>query len=162
MQKTMLENHERVKTPSDSISEQIQLVFSAHINGSGRLFGGKLLEWMDVLAAVVAKRHSEHNVTTVSINKVDFEAPALLNDTVLLIGKIIHAGKTSMSVKVTVYVEKLNGKRKLINTATFVLVALGDDDKPVPVPRLQPITDEEKADFAACEEKRQARMCQSN
>lgn len=145
---------DKIKTVSESLSEQRQIVFSAHINGAGRLFGGKLLEWMDVVAAVVARRHSESEVTTVSIDRVDFAAPAKINDTVLLIGKIVHVGNSSMNVCVTVYVEKLNGERTLINQANFIMVALGKDDKPCRVPRLALLTDEEKELFEACERKR--------
>lgn len=124
------------KSVEDSRVEHIQIVFSEHINGTGRLFGGKLVEWMDVVAAVVARRHSQCEVTTVSIDKMDFASPAKLNDTVLIIGELVKVGNTSMNVKVSAYVEKLSGKRILINTASFIMVALGKEDKPCRVPRL--------------------------
>ena len=41
-----------------SQAEQINIVMSGHINGAGRLFGGILVEWIDVVAAVAARRHS--------------------------------------------------------------------------------------------------------
>ena len=56
------------KTIADSITEQIQIIMPEHINGYGRLFGGKLMEWIDVVAAVVARRHCNCNVTTVSVD----------------------------------------------------------------------------------------------
>ena len=127
---------EKTKTALMSRSEQIHIVFAEHINGVGRLFGGQLMEWMDVVAAVVARRHSESEVTTVSIDKVDFKAPAKLNDTILLVGELTHVGNTSMKVKVTAYVEKLSGERILINNANFTMVALDCQDKPCRVPRL--------------------------
>lgn len=138
---------ETSKKPCESLAEHIQIVFSEHINGSGRLFGGKLLEWMDVVAAVVARRHSESEVTTVSIDKVDFSAPANLNDTVVLKGKLIHAGNSSMNVRITAYVEKLSGERVKINTANFIMVALDESGRPARVPRLAPETDEERSDY---------------
>ena len=42
------------KRVSESRTEQIQILMPAHINGYKRLFGGKLMEWIDVVAAVVA------------------------------------------------------------------------------------------------------------
>ncbi|MHB8065230.1 MAG: acyl-CoA thioesterase, partial [Ruminiclostridium sp.] len=52
------------KTVSDSRTEQVQILMPEHINGFNRLFGGRLVEWIDVVAAVVARRHSGRNVTT--------------------------------------------------------------------------------------------------
>lgn len=136
------------KTPAQSITEQCHIVFSGHINGNGRLFGGQLIEWMDVAAAVAARRHCEYEVTTVSIHKVDFTSPAMINDLVVLRAKLVYAGTTSMYVKVEAFVEKPGGARTVINRAVFVLVALDENDAPVKVPALIPVTEEEKAAFA--------------
>ncbi|MGI6701237.1 MAG: acyl-CoA thioesterase [Christensenellales bacterium] len=127
----------KIKTIADSRAEHTQIVFSEHINGTGRLFGGRLVEWMDIVAAVVARRHSECEVTTVSIESLNFAAPARLNDTLVIIGEMVSVGNTSMKVRVTVYVEKLSGERQLINTAYFILVALDKEDKPCRVCRLR-------------------------
>lgn len=128
---------ELTKTPDESRTEHTQIVFAESINGVGRLFGGKLVEWMDIVAAVTARRHAECEVTTVSIDKMDFSLPAKLNDTVHIIGELVKVGNTSMTIRVTAYVEKLNGERIIINTANFIMVALGKGDKPCRVPRLQ-------------------------
>lgn len=53
-----------MKTVGESRTEQVQIVLPGHSNGDGRLFGGRLMEWIDVVAAVVARRHSGVNVTT--------------------------------------------------------------------------------------------------
>ncbi|NCA66686.1 MAG: acyl-CoA thioesterase [Clostridia bacterium] len=127
---------EKVKTAEASKTQQVHIVFTEDINGIGRLFGGRLVEWMDILAAVVARRHSECEVTTVSIDKVDFAAPAMLNDTVLLEGMLESVGNTSMRVNITAYVEKLNGERIMINSAKFVMVAMDEKGVPTRVPRL--------------------------
>lgn len=126
---------EKFKPVSASFTEQCHIVFSGHINGNGRLFGGQLIAWMDVVAAVVARRHSEHEVTTVSIDKMDFAAPAKLNDLIIIAGKLISVGNTSMRIEVDAYLEN-KGERKRINTAMFVLVALDENDKPTRVPRI--------------------------
>jgi acyl-CoA hydrolase len=128
---------EKVKNIDNSRTNQIHIVFAEDINGMGRLFGGKLVEWMDVVAAVVARRHSEMEVVTVSIDKVDFAAPALLNDTVVIEGTMESVGNSSMCVKVKAFEEKLSGKRTIINTAKFTLVALDEMGKPSRVPRFE-------------------------
>ena len=58
------------------------------INGYSRLFGGKLMEWIDVVAGVVARRHSGREVTTAAIDNLQFKAAAHINSTVVLIGRI--------------------------------------------------------------------------
>jgi len=125
-----------MKKISDSYTEQVQIVLPEHTNGYGRLFGGTLLAWIDIVAAVVARRHSECNVTTVKIDNLCFKAPAHLNDTVLLKGKLESVGNTSMTVRVDTYLEELNGKRELINTAFLKMVALDENEKPTRVPKL--------------------------
>jgi len=125
------------KKISESRTEHVQIVFSEYINGCGRLFGGKLVEWMDIIAAVVARRHSEREVTTASIDKVDFAVPAKLNDTIFMVGQIMSVGNTSMHVEIKAFVEKLNGERILINTAHFVMVALDSNNMPCRVPRIK-------------------------
>lgn len=135
------------KTVEDSRTEQIQIIMPEHINGYKRLFGGKLMEWIDIVAAVVARRHSHRNVTTVCVDHLHFRAAAHVNSTVVLKGRITYTGKTSMEIMVETFVEELSGEQNLINVAYLVMVALGDDDKPIRVPPLAPQTDEERAEF---------------
>lgn len=137
------------KRVSDSKTEQIQILMPEHINGFNRLFGGRLMEWIDVVAAVVARRHSGCNVTTASIDNLQFKAPAHVNSTIFLSGQITYVGNTSMEVRVTTYVEKLDGMRFMINRAYLTLVAIDENDRPVPVPGIIPETEEEKLEWEA-------------
>lgn len=146
MEETRLMRH-----VSDSAVEQTQIILSSHINGAGRLFGGQLMEWIDIVAGVVARRHSHHNQTTAAIDNLQFKAAVHLNDTLLLFGKITYVGHTSMEVQVDSFVEDMQGNRKLVNTAYIVMVALDENDRPVEVPGLIVETDEEKAAWAAGE-----------
>ncbi len=145
------------KRVSDSYTEQIQILMPEQINGSGRLFGGKLVEWIDVVAAVVARRHSGHNVTTAAIDNLQFKAGAFVNNTLVLIGHITHVGRTSMEVRVDTYVENLEGTRTVVNRAYLVMVALDDEENPQEVPGLILETAMEKAEWEAGERRRQLR-----
>ena len=129
------------KTVDFSRAEMVQVLTQGSINGYNRLFGGKLMEWIDVVAAVVARRHSEKNVTTAAIDSLVFKGAAHPNDTVVLQGYITYAGKTSMEICVKTFVEALSGEKKLINTAYLVMVALDENEKPAPVPPLKLISD---------------------
>ena len=130
-------------------SEQVQILLPEHINGYNRLFGGQLMQWIDVVAAVVARRHSNRNVTTASIDNLQFKAAAHVNDTVVLFGQITYVGRTSMEVRVQTYVEGMDGIRRLINRAYFVMVALDENEKPTPVPGILPETLAEKLEYEA-------------
>lgn len=145
------------KRPSESYTEQVQILTQGALNGFKRLFGGQLMEWIDVVAAVVARRHSGRNVTTVSVDNLQFSGPARANDVVLLTAKITYVGRTSMEVCVRTYVEALDGGRELINTAYLVMVALDEFERPTPVPALIPETEEEKAAWLAGERRKKLR-----
>ena len=139
----------KAKYVADSKTEQTQMVLSEHINGYNRLFGGQLMEWIDIVAGVVARRHSNHNVTTVCIDKLHFKAPAHVNDIVVLNGKITYVGKTSMEVRVDTFVEDMDGLQHPINHAYLVLVAIDEEEKPVVVPDIILTTEQEKAEWEA-------------
>lgn len=137
------------KRVADSRTEQIQIIMPEHINGYDRLFGGQLVVWIDVVAAVVARRHSNCRVTTVSIDNLHFKAAAHVDNTIVLIGQITYVGMTSMEVRVDTFVERLDGSKKLVNRAYLTMVALDSQEKPTIVPRLILESDEERAEWEA-------------
>ena len=144
----------KAKRVADSRTEQIQILMPEHINGAGRLFGGKLVEWIDVVAGVVARRHSGCNVTTAAIDNLQFKAGAYVNNTLVLVGHITHVGRTSMEVRVDTYVEQLDGMRTVVNRAYLVLVALDEEERPVEVPGLILESETERAEWEAGETRR--------
>lgn len=143
------------KEVSASYTEQVQILNQSNINGYKRLFGGQLMQWIDIVAAVTARRHCEHNVTTVLVDRLEFKKPAHANDMILLTGHVEYVGKTSMDVCVNTYIEELNGGKTLINTAHLVMVALDENDCPTEVPRLILRTDKERADWDAAKKRRE-------
>ncbi len=145
------------KSVKDSYAEQVQILTQKDMNGYNRLFGGRLMEWIDIVASVVARRHSGRNVTTAVVDTLTFRAPAHLNDTVILCGRITYVGRTSMEVCVETYVEHLDSSRTLINTAYVIIIAIDENEKPVEVPRLKLETEEEKAEWTLAEKR--AEIC---
>lgn len=128
----------KTKKVSDSATEQVQIVRYSDANSTGRLFGGQLMQWVDIVAGVVGRRHSGREVTTAAIDNLSFLAPVYLGDTVLLKGCITQVGRTSMHVCVDTYREKRSMERILVNRARLVMVALDDKGNPCEVPRLEP------------------------
>ena len=140
------------KHVSESYTEQVQILSQSTLNGYNRVFGGQLMQWIDVVAAVVARRHSGCNVTTASVDNLRFEGPAYANDTIVLCGYITYTGRTSMEVCVRTYVEELSGLKRLINVAYLVMVALNAEERPTEVPKLVVESEAEKREWeAACE-----------
>lgn len=142
----------------DSKVESIHLVRMTHLNGAGRLFGGILMQWIDEVAALVAKKHSRMNITTASIDHLQFLKGAYLDDAIVLQGKLTYVGRTSMEVKVETYVENHAGLRTLINCAYITEVALGRDGEPAEVPILLLETEEDKREWAKGEKRRAMRI----
>ena len=132
---------------SESIVQTVHIVRPNHLNAAGRLFGGVLMQWIDEVAGVVGKRHTHKNVTTASVDNLRFLRGAYQRDVIVIIGKVTYVGNTSMEVKVDSYVEDIDGVKTPINHAFFTMVALDDNDKPTPVPRLELETEEEREEW---------------
>lgn len=145
------------KRVADSRTEQVHIVMPEFLNGQNRLFGGALMEWIDVVAGVVARRHAGSEVTTAVVDQLSFLAPAHLGDTVISIGEITYVGKTSMEVRVETFVERLTGERELVNRAYFVMVAVDEHDRPTHVPGLILETVEERTEWRKAERRRAIR-----
>ncbi len=147
----------QAKTVAESCVETVHIVRPNHLNGANRLFGGILMQWIDEVAGIVAKRHSMSNVTTASVDNLTFLHGAYQNDMIVIKGKLIWVGTSSMEICVDTFVETLSGERNRINHAHFTMVALDENDKPVKVPRLILLTEEEKMAWEHGEECRRNR-----
>lgn len=145
------------RTVAESVVETVHMVRPHHLNAAGRLFGGMLMQWIDEIAGLVAKRHTRMNVITASVDNLRFLKGAYQKDVVVIIGKATYVGNTSMEVKVDSYVEYLDGTRTLINRAYFTMVALDEHDKPAAVPRLILETDEEREEWEKAQRRREMR-----
>ena len=143
---------------ADSQVETVHIVRPNHLNGANRLFGGILMQWLDDVAAIVAKRHAKANVITASVDNLRFIQGAYQNEMVVITGKLTYVGTTSMEVRVDTYVENKAGERKPINRAYFVMVALDTNDKPIPVPKLILETEDEKAEWESAKKRREMRI----
>lgn len=148
----------QAKKVSDSETEQLRVVIYPDINGFGRLFGGRLLAWIDEVAGATARRHCGRNATTVAIDNLYFKSGAYLNDIIVLIGKVTHVGNTSMEVRVDTYREDEDGTRHPINRAYFVMVSMGDDGKPAKVPPLILENEGERMEWENAEKRRDLRL----
>lgn len=117
----------------------VEIVFPTNTNSYGTLFGGHALSLMDRLAFIVASRYARKTVVTASSEKIEFRTPVKEGDLIELVGRIVRVGNTSITVDIDMYSENLlTGERSLSTTGEFVMVAVGEDGRPTPVP--QPVT----------------------
>ena len=136
-----------------------QLVLPNDTNQLGNLLGGRLMEWMDIAAAVSAQRHSSRVCVTAGVDDLVFHQPIRLGEVVTLRASVNRAFGTSMEVGVQVTSEnQLTGLRKTANTAYLTFVAVDDRLMPVKVPPIVPATAVEKRRYREALERRALRL----
>lgn len=127
------------KFAKESRATKISIVLPPDTNHHGTMFGGKLMAQIDDVATISATRHARRPVVTASTDSVDFIQPVKLGDSVCLQSFVTWAGKTSMEVFVKIIAENLlTGERKICTTAFLTFVALDENGKPTPVPKVVP------------------------
>ena len=141
--------YESYKTVEDSRTEWLKCIQYEDINGSVRLFGGRLMQWMDEVAGIAATRHCGGYVTTAAVDNLQFKAGCFINEIIVIRAKLTYVGHTSMEVRVDVYIEdRDSGQRRVINRAYFTEVHVDEKGKPVPLRYgLKPETEFEKAEW---------------
>ncbi|SOC08941.1 acyl-CoA hydrolase [Ureibacillus xyleni] len=124
---------------SNSRSYQTHLVLPPDTNHHGSIFGGKVLAYIDEIAAITAMKHARSEVVTASIDSVDFVSPAYVGDILELESMVTSTGRTSIEVYVRVMTRSIRTSEKKLTTESFVtMVAIGEDGKPIPVPGVFP------------------------
>jgi acyl-CoA hydrolase len=124
-------NSELPKAPETRI---VEMVFPNQANHYGTLFGGDALRLMDMAAFVAASRHARKPVVTASSERIDFHVPVRQGQLAEVVGRVSRAGRTSMTVEVELWAEDLlTGTRELCTKGSFVLVAVDEHGRPVPI-----------------------------
>jgi acyl-CoA hydrolase len=149
----------RKRTVADSQVEMTQLVLPNDTNQLGNLLGGRLMEWMDIAAAIAAQRHSNRICVTASVDDLVFHQAIRLGEVVTLRASVNRAFGTSMEVGVQVIAEnQLTRDRRTANTAYFTFVAVDDHTQPAPVHPIVPGTALERRRYRDALERRNERL----
>lgn len=149
----------KVKKPIDSLANMTELVLPNDTNTLGNLMGGRLLHWMDIVAAISAARHCNRVVVTASVDFVDFTSPIHLGEIVLLEAKVTRAFTTSMEVKIEVFAENMqSGSKRYCNSAFCTFVAVDQSGRPIPVVQIEPDDEEEKELYEGAMRRRELRL----
>ena len=146
------------KPPRLSTVEMVQQVLPGDTNPHNSVFGGKVMQWIDIAGAVSAMRHVRGVVVTASFDRVDFHAPAHVGHIMVLHAQVNYTGRTSIEVGVEVHAENpLTGERVLTTDALVTYVAIDKQGRPVEIDPITPETAEEKRRYKDGEARRKAR-----
>ena len=136
------------KSPSESHAEVIVRMFPSDANPAGNVFGGEILKHIDMVAGIVAQRHSQSNAVTVSMDSVNFMKPVFVGNVLKLNARINYVHNSSMEIEVKAEAEDIvTGIRTITGTAFVTFVALDAKGKPMHVPKLALKTDEDRTKF---------------
>lgn len=146
-------------TPAASRVETVQIVLPGLTNSHGTVFGGMLMQWIDITAAVAAGRHSGGPVVTASMDRLHFLDPVKLAEVVTLQAQVNYVGRTSMEVGVRVFAESFAGDdRRQATRAYLTFVAVDDDGRPRQVAPLVLRTAHDRRRFAEASRRRAVRL----
>lgn len=147
------------KPAQASLTTMTEMVFPNDTNGLNGLMGGRLLYWMDIVAAIAAQKHANSQVVTASVDNVSFSQPIKIGHVVTLRAQVTRAFTTSMEVHIEVKAEDVpQGKMIESNRAFFTMVAVSLEGQKVKVAEVVPHTEEEKALYASALRRRQLRL----
>ncbi|RFA36269.1 acyl-CoA thioesterase [Virgibacillus dokdonensis] len=133
------------RTCTHSLAVKTSYVLPPDTNTYGTLFGGKLMAYMDDVAAIAASRHARMPVVTASTDSVDFLAPVKEGHSICVEAFVTWTHNTSMEVFVKAVTEDLRtGQRQVCSTAFLTFVAIDETGKPKPVPSVVPESEHEQ------------------
>lgn len=114
------------------------LAMPSDTNANGDIFGGWIMSQMDMGGAILAKELAKGRVVTVSVDKMSFLLPVAVGDVVCCYGKCTKVGRTSIQIKVEVWIKKVYDgmrDRHCVTEAEFTFVAVDNNGRPRVIPR---------------------------
>jgi acyl-CoA hydrolase len=147
------------KYPRESFVNMTELVLPNDTNTLNNLMGGRLMHWMDIVSAIAGQKHCNSTVVTASVDNISFRSPIQLGDVVTLSARVTRAFNSSVEIRIDVEAENIpEGKKIASNSAYFTFVAVDKEGKPIPVPEVEPETEEELALYEGALRRRQLRL----
>ncbi len=137
-----------------------QIVMPMHTNGAaGIMFGGIMMQWIDVCAGVAAMRHSAGAVLTASVDRLDFLSPVRVGEIVVLTAQVNYTARTSMEVGCRVETEDMyTGTRRYVTKSYLTFVAVDDHGRPRPIKPIELVTEDDRRRHSDAEFRRSERL----
>jgi acyl-CoA hydrolase len=147
------------KFAKDSVTIMTEMVLPNDTNTLNNLMGGRLMHWMDIVAAIAAQKHCNRIVVTASADSISFKEPINLGNVVTLRSQVTRAFTSSMEVFIEVTAEDIPANKKIMtHRAFFTFVAVDQNGKPIEIPQIVPETAEEIELFEGALRRRQLRL----
>ncbi|MDB4943127.1 MAG: Acyl-CoA thioester hydrolase [Labilithrix sp.] len=144
---------------SHSRTQMTEYVLPQHANALGNIFGGQVMAWVDLCAAICAQRHCGRMAVTAFVDDLKFEQPVRVGEVLVLDARVTAVFRTSMELEVVVQGEDArSGRRWPCVDARLTFVAIDEDGKPTAVPPLLCDTEELRASQEAGQARRAARL----
>ena len=116
-----------------------ELILPNDTNNLDTVFGGKVMQYMDLCAAMSAYKFARTAVVTASVDRLDFLAPARVGDMLILKSSVNYNRNSSMEVGVRIDAENVKtGKTRHTASAYLTFVSLDEDGKPQTVNNIIP------------------------
>jgi acyl-CoA hydrolase len=115
------------RTVAESQSERSEIVLPADSNALGSLFGGRLMQYIDLVGAMAASRHARAFTVTASMDHLDFVAPVRVGELLILKASVNRAFRTSMEIGVRVMVEDVREQRLRHVSSAYLTFVRGID-----------------------------------
>ena len=135
-------NLNAIKAPEAALPEDHTLVMKvipmpADANANGDIFGGWVMAQVDLAGSVLPARHAQGRMATVAVNQFIFKQPVRIGDILSLYARMERIGRTSMTVQVAVYAERIRNQGRYIKVteATLTYVAIDDEGRPRELPQ---------------------------
>jgi acyl-CoA hydrolase len=151
------------RTVAESQSERSEIIFPGDANALGNLFGGRLMQFIDLVGAMAASRHARAVTVTASMDHLDFVAPVRVGDLLILKASVNRAFRTSMEVGVKAMVEDVRGAGSLrhVSSAYLTFVAMDFGGNRIEVPPVIPETEHQKRRFEDAARRREMRSAET-
>jgi len=136
-----------IASPSHELTMTV-LMTPDMANFAGNVHGGIVLKYLDSVAYACASRYSGTYVVTLSVDQVVFREPIHVGELVTFLASVNFTGTTSMEIGIKVVTENI--QKRLVrhtNSCYFTMVAVDENRKPIPVPALSPVTEEQHQRF---------------
>lgn len=142
-----------------SLTQMTEYVLPQHANALGNIFGGQIMAWTDLCAAICAQRHSGRMAVTAFIDDMKFEQPVRVGEVVRLEARVTAAFRTSLEIEVVVEGEDATSRRRWPCVhARLTFVAIDEARRPTEVPPLALDSEDVRTSQKEGEARRAARL----
>ena len=141
----------------------IEEVFPQDTNSYNTLFGGRLLSLMDKAAGIVCAKFAPREFVTISIDTLEFKAPAWQGDLIEVTGQIVFTSNRTACAKVTAWaMSKSDWTKTEICQGYFFMIAIDSNMRPIPIPQFTPESEKEMADWETAKAIREHMLSRKN